>query len=121
MFTLSRFQGRRVGITTYALDGEGATLGMQIVVILRAAGISVEDRTASMMPIGGFAPGVHVSGTRDDLVSRIRTALSAFGHLVVAPAGSPTQGGSGMSTGAGSPAPVDAEILIGVKPIPMMR
>jgi hypothetical protein len=116
--TLSRFSGKRVSVTTYSLDGEGAALGKQIVAMLLTARIDVDDRTASVTPMGGFNLGVHVTGTLDDLVVALRGALSVIGHLVVAPPNTPTANPTLELVPKG---PVDANILIGIKPVPIIR
>jgi hypothetical protein len=118
--TLSRFAGMRVSVTTYSLDGEGAVLGQQIIAALQVASIDIDNRTASMMPLGGFAFGVHVTGARNDLVVALRDALSTVGHLAVAPPNTPAAGGAAMGTGPENPVPTNADILIGIKPVPII-
>jgi hypothetical protein len=119
--SLSRFAGRRVSLTTYALDGEGAMLGQQIIAALRTAGIEIEDHAASLMPIGGFSLGVHVSGQEADLTTGIAFALASIGHLVVAPPNSPSGGGAAIGMGRDDKTePPPVSILVGVKPVPIM-
>jgi hypothetical protein len=115
---LLRFSGRRVSVTTYSLDGEGAVLGQQVIATLQGARIEVDNRIASMMPLGGFAFGVHVTGTGDALVAALRGALSGIGHLAVAPPNAQMGGGAAIGTGPQNPAAVDADVLIGIKPVP---
>jgi len=120
--SLLRFAGSRVNLASYSLDGEGAVLGQQVIAILQAARIEVDNRIATMMPMGGFAFGIHVNGTRDDLVMTLRDALSRIGHLAVAPENTPISGGGGpiMQAGPVSRIPVNAAILIGIKPVPVI-
>lgn len=59
-----QFSGRRVRVVSYSLDSEGAVLAKQIVTTLTNAGMKVEDATASLMPLGGFSLGVHITAVR---------------------------------------------------------
>jgi hypothetical protein len=112
----------RVAVTTYALDGEGASLASQIIASLNKASIEVDNRLAAVMPVGGFAFAIHVSGADTNLVNAIRSALGVIGRLLVAP--SDVQAGVGgsmeMVPGSGSK-PIDASILVGIKPVPIIR
>jgi len=108
-----RFTGVRV--TSYALDAESAILAEQIVNTLRAAGVNVDDNTASVVSMGGFALGIHVTGTDAAAAAIIRQAISTETSLAVAPEGSPMPSAPTMGTGNITPEPV--VVLIGVKPI----
>jgi hypothetical protein len=96
---LSRFSGKAVSVVTYSLDSEAAVLAKQIIASLQLALIEVQDRTASVMPMGGFSLGVHLSGSDADLVEAVRRALQSTGGIIVAPPNSPTGGGASMQTG----------------------
>lgn len=113
--------GKKISVTSYSLDGEGAGLASQIIATLKIAGIDVENRLASVMPMGGFALGVHVTGSDEKISTEIRNGLVSTG-LFVAPPGTPQGGGAAMATGAapGTETPA-ADILIGVKPVPTIR
>lgn len=115
------FAGRKVSLTTYALDAEGATLGKQIIACLREAGLNAEDRTASNMPLGGFALGVHVNGSDNELVSAIATALQSVGHLAVEQHGPSLRNASIASGDPSAGTDLTASILVGVKPIMTIR
>jgi hypothetical protein len=116
---LTSFAGRRVTVATYSLDAERAILGKQIAAALGAAKINVDDRTASLMPLGGFSLGVHVSESEADLVAAISLALASIGRLAVAPPNSTQTGGASIGVGDSSSAPVS--ILVGVKPVAMVE
>jgi hypothetical protein len=115
---LSRFAGKAVSVVTYSLDSEAAVLAQQIMAALRLANIQVQDRIASVMPMGGFALGIHISGPDAALVSAMGGELQIKGGLIVAPPNSPTGGGASIGTGppVGTKDP-DASILVGAKPI----
>jgi hypothetical protein len=119
---LKPFAGKEVSVTSYALDGEAALLTLQILSILRNAGIIPQDNVASLMPMGGFAFGVHVIGSDAALVSALRTLFSGIGKQAVAP---PEVKDSFLSSGGALVDPAakkpDAAILIGIKPIPKIK
>jgi hypothetical protein len=111
----SHFSGRSVRVVSYALDAEAGVLTKQIVAALKASGMNVQDGTASQMPLGGFALGVHVTSDEPDLVTGLSAILSSVGNLFVAPPNSPQGGGAYIITGDPGPAP-SVSILVGVKP-----
>lgn len=119
------FAGKQVAVTSYSLDGEGAGLATQIMAALQAAGIGVDNRLASIMPLGGFSLGVHVTGADASVAESLRRALATIGNLAVAAPGSPQGGGAAMglgsSPGAAPQQPVAAQILVGVKPVATIR
>ncbi|WP_338688914.1 hypothetical protein [Bradyrhizobium sp. 26S5] len=113
--------GKRVSVTSYSLDGEGAGLASQIMAALKSAGVGIDNRLATVMPMGSFALGVHVTGSDTQTVSEIRNGLTSTG-LAIAPSGTPLGNGPSVST---SPTPVAeapiADILVGIKPVPTIR
>lgn len=115
--------GTRVAVISYSLDGEGAGLATQIMAALQAAGVVVDNRLASIMPMGGFSLGVHVTGADASVADPLRGALATIGNLAVATPGSPQGGGASMGVGPapGTSQPVAAEILVGVKPVATIR
>ena len=122
------FAGSTVGIVTYGMDGEAFALAQQIIACLRLAGINVENRTASVMPLGGFVLGINISGTAQQLTAALRDALANIGGLAVADGPTFFAGnmaiGPPPTPGAASRGPVvnaEAVILIGVKPVPTVR
>lgn len=112
-----QFRGRPVKVVSYAMDAEGAVLAKQIIASLQLAGMAVSDSTASLQSIGGFSLGIHITGTKPNLISCIRESLSMTGHLMVAPPNTEAAGGFIMGTGGGKGAVPDATILVGVKPV----
>jgi hypothetical protein len=108
-----RFRYRSVKVVSYALDTDGGVLAKQIAQSLNCRpGLSVEDDTASMMPVGGFITGIKVDGTDNALVSALRDELSPLGGMVSGTAPE----GSSISTAASSA--TSATILVGTKPPP---
>lgn len=105
-------------MTTYAMDGEGASLAMQIIAAFESASIVVDKNLASMMPLGGFSLGVHVTGKNADLVSALRQTLTTIGGLIVAPPASSSSPLGPPRTDENAP---DAAILVGIKPVPTLR
>ena len=117
--SLSQFAGRRISVTSYALDGEAAVLGRQIEAALDIAHIAIDDRIAGSSPVGGFSLGIHINGAEQDLVAALRSALSSIGALAVAPANAPRGGAFSMDVVPSGPQALPvAEILIGIKPVP---
>ena len=115
---LSRFAGCGANVTSYSLDAESAVLTKQVIEALRAAGLKVADGTASLMQMGGFSLGIHVSGSNRDLVGAVRESLSQTARLAVAPE-SPAQlvpQPAGIIAGPPAPAAADVSILVGIKP-----
>lgn len=107
MKTCKFFAGRApVNLVSYSLDAEAAVLGTQILETLGSAGIEVKGNLASIMPLGGFSLGVHVSGPRSEqtLVTTLAVSLATDGGLAVA---LPELGADG--------GPI--QILVGVKPV----
>jgi hypothetical protein len=84
MTLMMPMSGSRVVVISYALDVEGAVLASQLVDCLKSAGLNTTVRIVSMMPLGGFSAGVHVSGSNQSLVKRLRDVLGQAGGLVVA-------------------------------------
>ncbi|UVT19644.1 MAG: hypothetical protein H8K03_17915 [Nitrospira sp.] len=83
--SLSRFRGRSVAVVSYSLDVEGGVLAMQIISILRGAGILVEDSVAGLLTTGSFWTGVILRGPAEeqDFVSALTTSLKIDGRLAV--------------------------------------
>jgi cell division protein FtsB len=111
----ARFAGRQVRVVSYALDAEAGILAKQIVATLQGAGMKVDDATASVMPLGGFSLGIHVSGPEQDLVAELSKVLASFGNLAVAAPSTAPSGPSVSTDNTSNVVPVS--ILVGVKPI----
>jgi hypothetical protein len=107
---------QRVRVSSYTLDAESGVLAGQIVTVLQQAGMEVEVNIASTTPFNGFALGVHVTGSNQELAMIIAASLRDVGHLQVAPYGTPEAPGASMSFTPQEPSP-DVEILVGPKPL----
>lgn len=111
------FRGKSIRVRTYATDAEGSTLGLQIAACLTAPkSVKVLSALASILPLGGFGSGVFVDGNEENkvFVEAISAALEKKANLVVSR-------GPGLFPGnqtSGDTSPVDASILVGVKPVP---
>lgn len=118
--SLKFFSGQKVSVSTYALDAEAAMLAKQIIACMKSAGINSEDQTASIMPLGGFAVGVHVSGTEALAIRVFGSSLREIGGLLVAEdaSGASIQSGPDFAAKAEAPA---VTILVGVKPVPIIK
>jgi hypothetical protein len=68
---LGAYAGKTVGVVSYSLDLESSLLAAQIIESLQLANITVDDNRASVMPLGGFVVGVHVTGPDDKIVQDI--------------------------------------------------
>lgn len=79
------FQGDKVSITTYALDVESGVLGQELAGALGSsgAGLPVNSNIGGVMPLGGFALGVHIHSSFPlrILASKISALLNANGIL----------------------------------------
>ena len=111
------FSGRKVRVESYALDVEGGVLAKQIIAVLLAAKLNVDDGTASVMPLGGFSLAVHVNGDESDLVIGIASVLASVGKLDVAPPNSPLPQAPTLSVGGNPAAAKAVTVLVGVRPI----
>ncbi len=110
------FRGRSATVVSYAMDAEAAVLAKQIIATLNASGIKVVDSTASLQTFGGFSLGIHVDGRDPQFAASLRSALSGVGQQMVAPAGSASGSGTGISMG-NSGGSSEVTILVGVKPL----
>jgi hypothetical protein len=134
---LRKFTGRTVVVASYGLDGEGAALGMQILDVLKRAGIHPIGNLASTIVSGGFEFGIHIRGpeTEQDLVVSLGNALRSIGQLDVFTndaavksssimGGNSVMGGVSATVGSASMGPsgptppgTPVVILVGVKPV----
>jgi hypothetical protein len=113
--SMKPFSGKRVRVQSYAGDAEGSALAAQIIDCLEAAkAVKVDRALASIMPLGGFGSGIFVDGSDTELAGAIRKALSGSAKLAITPGSGSFAGNIGMGT---SEAP-DANVLVGVKPVP---
>lgn len=121
-----RFAGHRVLVSSYGLDGEGAALGAQIIILLRSVlgNDNVLDDRASLVVTGGFELGVHVRGPDSEsaLVSTLSDALSSIGQLQTfvndpRPRTGGAMGGGGAAFPAGT---IFVSVMVGIKPVPIL-
>jgi len=80
---LGQISGKSVDVISYSLDLESSILATQIIESLKLANATINDRRSSIMPLGGFVAGVHLSGPNKDDVELLAIALNAFGRLVI--------------------------------------
>jgi hypothetical protein len=122
---LASSAGKKVAISSYAFDVEGAALAVQIRDALRLTQITTDD--TALMSIGGsggeIAVGVHVIGKDPWLVKDLISALSKYVEVsdkapfprgFVGYVGSVTATSNSISPGAVN---ADASIFVGAKPI----
>lgn len=133
---IRRFSGHAVTVSSYGLDGEGAALATQIILVLRSAGITVKDDRASSMHTGGFEYGVHLRGPAGEFILSLGNALSEIGKIQVFVNAPVSHRGTGMSgnasisgsasiSGGGGgvvnvPVPITGpvSIMVAIKPLP---
>lgn len=108
---LTGLSGQPAVVASYSLDLESAMYAGQIIECLRGGGLVVTDNRSSIMPLGGFSIGVHISGSDANAVEKVAKVLWAFSNAIVKidAAPSPPQG----QAGAVSP----ISILVGPKPL----
>lgn len=112
--------GHRVSLTSYALDGEGAMLASQIYGLLHSAGVDVDDRRASVMPMGGLSFGVQVTGTSREAVFAIRSVLKTSGIAAYTPPAEQISSPTITDIPPGRPSTTVADALVGIKPLPVI-
>jgi hypothetical protein len=114
---LGKFAGRTVIVTSHSHDAESAILAKQTIEALEAAGLHVIDGTGTLMQMGRFAIGIQVAGPNGALAAHIRQLLSQT-QLAVASESPPqlVPDPVGIVDGVTRATPIDASILIGVKP-----
>ncbi|MDP8997634.1 MAG: hypothetical protein M3O03_11635 [Pseudomonadota bacterium] len=113
------FSGKTVRVQSYALDAEGSDLAKEIIDCMEGSKtLNVEHALASIVPLGGFGSGVFVDGSDKELVAAIKDVLGVKAKLIMTP-------GSGWfvgNIGNGTPdTPPDANVVVGVKPVPQMK
>jgi hypothetical protein len=123
---LRRFASHRVSISSYGMDGEGAALGAQLIILLRSVlgNGNVLDNRATTVVAGGFEFGIHVRGpdAERDFVSSLSNALSMIGELQTFTNDAPPRvasmiGGGGASFPAGT---IFVSVMVGIKPVPIL-
>jgi hypothetical protein len=124
----------QVTVSSYGMDGEGTSFAAQLISLLSAAQIPVEDDRAMSIVSGGFENGVHIRGPASEnaFMSALKDALSPALENQVFINGpsvrvSALSGGSTMSGGAvlgggggvipeNIPAVGPVSIMVGIKP-----
>jgi len=111
-----QFAGRSVRIVSYSLDAEAARLGRQLLFSLRACGINVDDKIGSLISLGGFWVGLHVTSADIQFATALSYVLVDSGKLAVGKPRLPNEQGAWISVDYEGPTP-DAVIMVGVKPV----
>lgn len=78
--SLKSFAKKNVRVISY-VDVDSANLLLQIDASFKRAGLDSRREPGGFSPIGGFAVGIHVAGTDQQLVGAIVTSLSTIGNL----------------------------------------
>jgi len=108
-----QYPGATIRISSYSLDLESAFLGQQFIDIAARTNLLFDDRRMSEGALGSIMFGISITGTDQDMVSKLLVALSGFGLGVNA---DPPPPSAGISLG-GQDAPYSAKVFIGVKPL----
>jgi hypothetical protein len=103
--------GKPVSVVSYSLDLESALLGQQIVAALTLAHAVPTANLSSIMPLGGFSIGIHISGPTMADLNALGLPLQQIGTLDVIGEWPPATGGPPP------PATQPLQILIGPKPL----
>ena len=112
------FAGKTVRVTSYLRDGEGAALGMQLIQVLRGAGINTVSSLSSVDDFPGFTFGVHVRGVsaEAEFIDGIANGLTSIGGLQVFPKSRERPGGIARTLRSKLPEGA-VTIFVGIKPI----
>lgn len=119
------FRGHNAIVYSYAMDGEGAAIGGQLISVLDAAGVRTFDARSSMGVAGGFEQGIHIRGPQveDQFIKTLDHSLRSIGKLQVSVNDPPAR--VGMMFGGGGPAippgTVLVTIMVGIKPVPVLH
>ncbi len=127
----SKFRNHNVWVMSYAMDGEAAGLGGQIIAALMEANVNAEDARASKIVSGGFDWGIHIRSaykSEAGLDSCFKNAMEKIGRLKVFVNDPLPPQGTGMNgPGIGkmgrpfsSPRTVFSVVMVGVKPVPIL-
>jgi hypothetical protein len=115
---LRPFARRHVVLSSYAGDAESALLGFQLLPLLQAAGLVVDEKLMTTMPFGSVATGINVTAGPDKaLALGIATAIGKNSPYSVRYFSETPPGQSGIFFGNSAPEP-EAQISVGPKPIP---
>jgi hypothetical protein len=110
--------GKRIKLVSYSLDTESFVLAEQIVEVLRASGMTVDDEAMSITPMmGNLVFGINVFGSDPELAKKIAEAIGSSGKPIAVgfAATDPTAGTMRVET-ANSRLPHEATVLVGLKP-----
>ena len=121
--SIRSFNSHRVVVSSYGLDGEGAGLATQILLLLRSAlgDDNVLDSRASIVTTGGFELGVHINGpeSEEPFIMALSAALTSIGHLSIF-VNQPAPRFGNMIMGGGHSFPngtVFVSVLVGIRPV----
>jgi hypothetical protein len=112
------FMGKRIKLVSYSLDTESFVLAEQIVEVLRASGMTVDDEAMSITPMmGNLVFGINVFGSDPELAKKIAEAIGSSGKPIAVgfTATDPTAGTMRVETD-NSRLPHEATVLVGLKP-----
>ncbi len=114
------FKQKRVQVVSYMMDTEGFVLSEQIVSALRLSGMTVDDNSFSVMPLGQFTLGVAVYGKDPEFAKSLAQIFVDSGGLASSPTDKdPTEGNEKIIF---DPDPAHAAvILVGLRPIERMN
>ncbi|MGA8272646.1 MAG: hypothetical protein WB919_13890 [Candidatus Sulfotelmatobacter sp.] len=115
---LKLFAGRFVIIQVYAYDQEALRLATLIKAALNSGRIDAEVFPNPFPGFVNFPVGVQVSGSDKTFVERLRNVLSETGKLTLTDPKWKPQATSGPRTGIWSQKASQADIFVGVKPLP---
>jgi hypothetical protein len=108
-----QYPGATIRVSSYSLDLGSAFLGQQFIDIAARTNLLFDDRRMSEGALGSIMFGISITGTDQDMVSKLLVALSGFGLGVNA---DPPPPSAGISLG-GQDALYSAKVFIGVKPL----
>jgi hypothetical protein len=109
------FNGKRVRVVSYSFDVEGFVFAEQIVSSLRSSGMTVDDDTRSITPVGTLIMGINVFGSDSKLAKEIAEAIGSSGSLIAVSFVETDPTAGAIKFEYGSPAP-QSTILVGLKP-----
>lgn len=110
---IAPFAGTTVKVVSASQDVEAAVLGAQIIQVLQAAKLNVQDARMTQQSFGAIILGIWIYGTNPlatELVKAFRPHLSV--NL-----GPPASGGAAVVTQQGNPQQPDVTIFVGTKPL----
>jgi hypothetical protein len=121
---LQKFKGHGVLVSSYAMDGESALLGSQLIAALRAAKIVVANGLSGGSVSGRFETDVHVRSPQSEngFAAALADTLTHIGGLKVVLNDPQPRFGAAMVGGVESfPAgTIFVTVMVGVKSVPIL-